>query len=299
VNLPWVESPFFADELPSRAMGAETRALAERYRRDGYVVIPNVISPEDARRLHEEVSPLFQPRAANALRSENRVQDAWVECPRVRRLAGDARIAGVLELLYGRRPIPFQTLNFRFGTEQRAHSDAIHFHSIPERFMCGVWVALEDIALDSGPLFYHPGSHRLAVQDFFTLGIDDSLPHAEKYRRYETLMERLMAAEGLPARQFTTRAGSALIWSANLVHGGSPIGDPRSTRASQVTHYYFEDCIYVTPLASNPATGEWFVRRELIDIATGAPVVSRCQGRPIELIPTADPRRHRLRLPPR
>ena len=41
------------------------------------------------------------------------------------------------------------------------HSDAIHFNSDPPGFMCGVWVALEDIDMDNGPLVYYPGSHKL------------------------------------------------------------------------------------------------------------------------------------------
>ena len=62
------------------------------------------------------------------------------------------------ESFYGREPLPFQTLNFRVGTQQEPHSDAFHFNSDPPGFMCGVWVALEDIDEASGPLVYFPGS---------------------------------------------------------------------------------------------------------------------------------------------
>ena len=50
--------------------------------------------------------------------------------------------------LYGREPFPFQTLNFPYGSRQHYHSDAVHFNSLPKGFMCGVWVALEDIHED-------------------------------------------------------------------------------------------------------------------------------------------------------
>ncbi len=46
--------------------------------------------------------------------------------------------------------------------------------------------------------------------------------------------------------------GHALIWHANLLHGGSQQKDPRRTRHSQVTHYFFEDCKYYTPMHSQP-----------------------------------------------
>jgi hypothetical protein len=36
------------------------------------------------------------------------------------------------------------------------------------------------------------------------------------------------------------KKGQAIIWHANLLHGGSPQTDKAKTRNSQVTHYYFE-----------------------------------------------------------
>ncbi|MBU9629624.1 phytanoyl-CoA dioxygenase family protein [Burkholderia multivorans] len=51
------------------------------------------------------------------------------------------------------------SLNFRVGTQQPLHTDAVHFSSIPQRSMCGVWVALEDISPESGPVQLVLGSH--------------------------------------------------------------------------------------------------------------------------------------------
>ena len=44
--------------------------------------------------------------------------------------------------------------------------------------------------------------------------------------------------------------GQALIWAANLFHGGSPIVDTTRTRLSQVTHYYFEGCFFRSQIVS-------------------------------------------------
>ena len=76
--------------------------------------------------------------------------DAWTVSEAVRELATSPAILGLLEVLYGRRPIPFQTLNFLRGSQQPTHSDAYHFHSYPKHFMCGVWVAFEDTDDDNG-----------------------------------------------------------------------------------------------------------------------------------------------------
>jgi ectoine hydroxylase-related dioxygenase (phytanoyl-CoA dioxygenase family) len=57
-------------------------------------------------------------------------------------------VLGLLGVLYGREPRPFQTLNFKVGTQQRPHSDQVDFNTEPPGLMCGVWVAMEDIDED-------------------------------------------------------------------------------------------------------------------------------------------------------
>ena len=64
------------------------------------------------------------------------------------------------------------------------------------------------------------------------------------------------------------KKGRAFIWSANLFHGGSPIRDKSRSRHSQVTHYYFRNCMYYTPLTSAPHLGKYYMRK-VRHIATG------------------------------
>ena len=185
----------------------------------------------------------------------------------------------LLQLLYGRRPIPFQTLNFPTGTQQSAHTDVVHFHSMPERFMCGVWVAFEDMDENNGPLEYFPGSHRLPIYYNHDLGVPAATmsdPYVH-YHRFEEMWLKLAEANGLKKERFVAKKGQALIWAANLLHGGSAVLDPESTRHSQVTHYYFEGCSYFTPLLSNPFNGE-IAYRDIVDIGSGKPVPNRVNG---------------------
>jgi len=65
--------------------------------------------------------------------------------------------------------------------------------------------------------------------------------------------------------------GKAIIWSSNLLHGGEKILTPGSTRHSQVTHYFFENCVYYTPLRSDATVDKLYVRK-ITNIATGQPV---------------------------
>ena len=186
---------------------------------------------------------------AGLLEEEDRVLDAWPTCPSVRAIALAPRVLGLLGEIYGRAPRPFQTLNFSVGTEQAPHADTVHFNSDPPTFMCGVWVALEDVDEDSGPVVYYPGSHLLPEYAPHDYGAP---PGAEHYDRYEAFVRDLIDREGLRPEVATLRRGEAILWAANLLHGGAPRRDPGRTRHSQVTHYFFAGCRYWTPLDSSP-----------------------------------------------
>lgn len=274
---PWFESPFFERELAESDLDPEARELVRSYSRDGFAVL-DLRSPEFdriAERIHEALD-------AAHTSGPNRIQDAWRHVPEVRELAASALVRRTLRTLYGRRPIPFQTLNFRRGTEQRTHSDMVHFNSMPPRFMAGVWIALEDIGPDSGPLHYYPGSHRLAEYLPHDIALSESASVPARYQEYEAFLAHLLESSGLRKEVVRPKKGEAFIWAANLLHGGEPIADSSSTRRSQVTHYYFEGCRYWTPLASDPPVGRIFWRR-VVNVETGEVEPHRYQGRRVRL----------------
>jgi Phytanoyl-CoA dioxygenase (PhyH) len=235
-----------------------TPDLAERFEAEGYVVVDSRIDAVVVDGAVADVERMF----AALPPAQRRVQDAWKASENVRRIALQPSLLETLAALYGRTPRAFQTLNFRVGSEQRPHADAIHFDSVPSGYMCGVWVALEDIDMDNGPLVYYPGSHKLPQISFSDL---DLPPYKRYYPKYEEAVERLVeervgeVLEGvaLEPRYATLRRGQALIWSANLIHGGAPQRDPRRTRHTQVTHYFFEGFRYRTPMRSGRFFTYW------------------------------------------
>jgi ectoine hydroxylase-related dioxygenase (phytanoyl-CoA dioxygenase family) len=288
MNLPWVESPFFQQILATKKLSAIDAALAKEYNEQGYVVIKNVFSEE----LIDQIIQDMQEKGFNpdypieTFRNDIRIQDLWEKSEPVKQMAAHPEIIKTLEMLYDREVIPFQTLNFKVGSQQKAHSDTMHFSSLPARYMCGVWVALEDITEDNGPLFYYPGSHRTPEYNFshFKNTVEDTT--YDNYPEYETFMEELMEASPFQKVKFLAKKGDALIWSSNIIHGGSAVNDPNSTRFSQVTHYYFKDCVYYTPMLSNMVTHELFIRRFLTNIRTGEVVNNSWNGLKTDLLRT-------------
>lgn len=132
---------------------------SEAFAREGYLVFDPEIPEEilegavsDAERQFPSRFGWLPIRRTAGLPDLGRFTDAWRRSENVRRIALAPVTLRVLRDLYRREPRPFQTLNFRFGTQQLAHSDAVHFNTEPRGLMCGVWVALEDVDMDNGPL---------------------------------------------------------------------------------------------------------------------------------------------------
>lgn len=269
-TLPWIDSPFFPQLLENSGLDEETREIVRRFARDGYVIIDPKISSSTIDGAIADLQHRFKPTYEPYYADEKRLQDGWYVTPHVKAIALAERVMELLRILYRRDPIPFQTLNFCRGSEQRTHSDTIHFHSFPQHFMAGVWMALEDVDDENGPLHYYPKSHTLPIYTMSDLGVMASSPTAlyDQYWMYEDFVEALMKAKELERVNIKVERGQALIWSANLFHGGTPIKDQARTRLSQVTHYFFDDCIYYTPLLSDPALGRISLRK-INNIARG------------------------------
>ena len=105
--------------------------------------------------------------------------------------------------------------------------------------LCASWVALEDVQPGSGELMYYEGSHRLP--DWLYSGAfkhynHERDKHEEHMAHLKSLVDR-SEERGLKLTTFLPKKGDALIWAADLAHGGSEIGDPALTRRSLVTHY--------------------------------------------------------------
>ncbi|MDO8648183.1 MAG: phytanoyl-CoA dioxygenase family protein [Candidatus Peregrinibacteria bacterium] len=279
MNIPWVESPFFGQLLEESDFSEEDKALARHFAENGYAVVDPHIHDFDA------LASAVIDSLADKYQGQGRVQDAWTFNEHVKRLALAPRIDAILRILYQRDPIPFQTLNFPYGTQQGTHSDTVHFHCVPHRFMCGVWVALEDTDTANGPLHIYPGSQKHPVWNFHDMGLPSNPDH---YELYEAGLGHYVETAGLQKMQVHLKKGQALIWAANVLHGGDPILDQKRSRHSQVTHFFFSDCLYYTPMLSDPYIGRMFLR-SITDIRSGKPVPNMYNGQVITRVPPDAP----------
>ena len=282
-----LRTPFFELLLSASELDEETRRIAADINRDGYSVLnfPDQDINDRAERIKTALRGSYDwehwRHYGHTSGNGMRIQDAWRYNDDVRAIAINSAILSILSKLYGRRPIPFQTLNFPVGTQQHFHSDLLHFSSVPERFMCGVWLALEDIDDDNGPLIYYPGTHKWPIYSNEQIGHLVTERRSFSQATFEPLWRSLVEALGIMPRRFCAKKGQALIWAANLMHGGAKQISADRTRWSQVTHYYFENCAYFTPMASIPALGT-FAYRTIVDITTGQQIENIVMGQKVD-----------------
>lgn len=273
VTMPLIDQPDLKDRVSGGMFGPygqQAHDLAEH----GFCLLD--LADETFRQRAEEIrtslAPQFDLKGWREGTAENlRLQDGWGQCTAVRELALHPVILEMLGCLYGRAPFCFQTLNFPVGSQQHFHTDAVHFHSYPHGFMCGVWMALEDVQADAGPLVYYPGTHRLPYRSAETEGFSPEEvarePHPQ--RLFEPIWRREVQQHGFQATAFLPRQGEVLVWHANLLHGGLPVKNRERTRWSQVNHFFFADCLYTTPMHSFDFAAGGACLRQPQDVATG------------------------------
>lgn len=259
--------------------GATGRMLRE-WERDGYLVLPRFYSNEDldaAQRAQDRAWATNEPRIVvddlvtnerlrlqdvgeDARRNHRfKVNDLYLEHDEVRHLALNPRLTPIIRDLLGHPPVICNSLSFTQGSAQPDHVDALYMTPMTHGHLVAIWVALEDCDLNAGPLRYFPGSHRIPPY-VFSNGTNRFIP--EEMGSWRAYMDEHVKKLGLEAKVFPARRGDVFVWSAYLLHGGSPIADPKLTRKSIVFHYFSEsDCRGVNFTLVPYEGGFWLHRR--------------------------------------
>ena len=248
--------------------------IYKNFAENGYCIIENVIEEslinniniDIEKKLNEEAAGGTQVKKNPSIYHYNdspRVIEAWRWSKNVRDVSLNHNITNFLKAFYDREPIPFSTINFTKASEQPMHSDYLHFGSIPDGYLVGVWVALEDINPNAGPLIVAAGSHAdpIFTIDKLNLKIPNSLQELKENNTvYESYIKDRINLMGYEIVEPALKKGSALIWQANVYHGSKKIVDQSLTRKSQVTHYQFENTKFYNPNYSLPVMGKYALR---------------------------------------
>jgi len=259
-DIPWLDQADAAEKLRHhdglQQFSESTQQQILNFPHEGYMILRGFFDSDRVDALNAEIDTLIHSSKVGFNYTGRKIMDSYRYSPIAdQQFFRDPELLRLLNFLMGKPVIPFQTINFIRGSEQRAHSDSIHMSTQPQGHLIAIWVALEPIDEDCGPLFYYPGSHRLpylTTQDYpsgntpLTIG-------AESNKRYEDKVESVLQEHDFERRYFTAQPGDLLIWHANLLHGGSAINREGATRRSMVAHYFCEDVICYHEMSQRPA----------------------------------------------
>jgi ectoine hydroxylase-related dioxygenase (phytanoyl-CoA dioxygenase family) len=159
-----------------------TDELVEDFRRDGFVVVPGLLSADELRRYGAAVDEAVGTRSshdARALAEKSRYeqsfiqcQNLWEDCPDVRPLSFHPRIAGTAARLLGIDAVRLWHDQALYkepgGRETDPHQDQPYW-PIVETNTITAWIPFDGSTLDNGAMGYLPGSHRLGVREFVNI----------------------------------------------------------------------------------------------------------------------------------
>lgn len=248
-DMPWLDRPDASEAIERRLGAGEIdTAQAEILRawvRDGYVVLPDVLEDSLIDAINAEVQAIIDAHGEQPIAEyKGEFVNLFLKSEPVKQAMCSPRLYQWLDLILGRRALPFQTLNMPVSSQQGTHSDEILMTTHPPGFLIAAWYALEDITDDCGPLKVYPGSHRLPYVGAREVGIPAGASNAECGRIYDEnyygLMERHVLEQKLEPRTYLAKRGSALLWHSNLMHGAHPCERADATRKSLIVHYFGE-----------------------------------------------------------
>ena len=258
-GIPWLDRPgamVRMEEDPAfQAFDARVQSKMRQFVTDGYMVLDNYFSQTETDALNAEVARLLDSGKTGFNYTGRKIFNLPAQSETAAHFFRHPELLGYLSFLLGKPALPFQSMNFTLGSEQRAHSDSIHMMTEPPGYLIATWIALEDCTEENGPLFYYPGSHRLPIvttedydsgNTYFTIG-----EHSN--RRYEDKIAEVIAQNNLQKQLFLAKRGDVLVWHANLLHGGSPILRSGATRKSMVCHYFAEGVFCYHEMSQRPA----------------------------------------------
>ena len=127
----------------------------------------------------------------------------------------------------------WQTMYFDKSTGTLGHQDSYYLDTEPYGGVVGVWFALEDISLESGPFYMIPKSHKHGP-------LFNSQAN-ERYADHDEYVEKLGFIEEenkSNIKPMLVNKGDVIIWSSTTIHGALNASVKHASRKSLTAHYF-------------------------------------------------------------
>src|SRR5690606_38727259 len=222
---PWLDKVDSAAILPENPifskLDPKIQSSILNWSSDGYTILKGFYPEDKVASINDLILKLMKDKRM-PVKDGRKIMYAVRYSKEMRDMVNTPELVQILDLLMGRSVELFQSVNFFQGSEDPAHSDFIHMSTYPYGYLMAVWIALEDMDLENGPLFFYPGSHKLEyiMNSKFDHGGNRWFLGKENKNNYAKVIEKLIEEQKLEKKIFTASKGDVLIWHANLLHGG-------------------------------------------------------------------------------
>jgi Phytanoyl-CoA dioxygenase (PhyH) len=160
-----------------------------------------------------------------------------------------------------------------FSLQSHIHTDC-HNTAAPVRWQdeVRIWCALEEIDVESGPIYVYPGSHRRFSEtvreemlaefpEYHELLVTDHRINRESWSAWYKHLTQLTTARmdelGIDKFIPTMNKGDVLFFAPALVHGTAPTTNERRTRKVLLASFYKSGVPFFKPGAFWGATHDW------------------------------------------
>ncbi|CAN5389204.1 hypothetical protein BH09BAC4_BH09BAC4_11800 [soil metagenome] len=267
-TLPWIDKkdadiPAFLKQFPSaKNLPYDLEEKMNFWRENGYVILDQAIPKPWIDQLLNEVEELIDHHEkyktlvridlpeynANPVLPVKDVPKKVLNGPYIKymdfhdnsvigkKIMLHQNIVTFLNGVFGDKVIGMQSLLFKYGSQQATHQDFAYVVSEIPSHLAAAWIALEDVHIDSGPLYYYPGSHTIGKFNFGN-GIFFNGQSTLNPNDFANYLDETCQKAGLKKKTLLIKKGDVLLWHAALAHGGDEIRDPALTRKSFVCHY--------------------------------------------------------------
>lgn len=246
---PWFISYNARDHLAKNPPSDDIRPFVEQFLSDGVAIVKGGVSREFALEIKgyfEEIkrlNPELFGQAKNEDGALQRLGNMHRAFPRFLELFTRNKALAVQDYLFGSPTSLYTTLLFEQGSQQPYHRDTPLFCTKPEYSYLGMWVPMEDIDAQNGPLKYFRGGHlvpelnrqQIARERYADLN-DVPYNDPELWVSYQDAVAAECRRLGLHESEIHLEAGDTVIWHPQMPHGGATHLDKTRTRCSMVFH---------------------------------------------------------------
>ena len=273
-TLPWIDrenadiEAFLKTYQPPFGVSYNMADKLKFWRKNGYVILEQSISEqyldafwEDIEELIEHPDryklsvridlPQFQPNPEREIKDFPRealkgkyvkLNDFHSLSVAGKKLMSHPAIVTFLDAIFQQKVVGMQSLTFMYGSQQPSHQDYPWVTATIPSHLAAAWIPLEDIKIDSGPLYYYVGSHKMPKFNFGN-GILSNERSIKTPIEFAAYLDKTCPEMGYPKETLLIKRGDVLIWHSALAHGGGMITNPDQTRKSYVCHYSTEEAL--------------------------------------------------------